>query len=478
MQIAEYVKRIKKYTREQVAYMAVRPPQYADIKLPVPITAKTVKERRKNVLARMQKFHVDVLFIYADREHGANFSYLTGFEPRFEEAVLVLHIDGTAYLMLGNEMLSMEQFCRIPARAIHVPHFSLPNQPMLQEKKMEEYLEKAGIKKGMQVGVVGWKLFTCIFTENEQIYDVPHFLIDALERKVTSQGSLRNLTKLFIDPCNGVRVTVNANELAYYEFGAAVASDCVMTCLEQIEVGKTELTLAEPLAAYGQPVNVQTICATGERFTDGVIAPRNKPTVRGDRFSVTMGLRGGLTSRAAYVANGTDDLPVSERGYFEYGAKPYFAALATWYATIGLDITAGELYDAIESVLPKEQYGWMLNPGHLTSSEEWLSSPFFAGSDIRLTSGMMLQADIIPRASAFGRAGAEDGIALADKELRDQLKEQYPQVWDRICRRRTYMQEVLGISLKEEVLPLSDLAGYYRPFLLNKQFAFKMEEKV
>ena len=56
---------------------------------------------------------LDFLFIYADREHGGNFGYLTGFEPRFEEAVLVLHGNGQAYFLLGNENLKMAQYARI-----------------------------------------------------------------------------------------------------------------------------------------------------------------------------------------------------------------------------------------------------------------------------------------------------------------------------------------------------------------------------
>ena len=466
-----------KDTGKQVTYAQVEAPQYKAAKLPVDLTADTMKERITKVLVKMQEYQIDALFIYADREHGANFAYLTGFEPRFEEAVLVLHADGVGYLMLGNEMLAMERFCRISAKAVHVPHFSLPNQPMGQEKRIIEYLEEAGIEKGMSVGVVGWKMFTSRLVDNEQLYDVPYFLVDALWQVVGMNGSVRSLGKLFLDPKDGVRTTVNANELAHYEFGAALASDCVMECMNQIEIGKTELELSEPLSAYGQPVSVQTICATGERFTDAVVAPRNKRTALGDRFSVTMGLKGGLTSRAAYVAASEADLPKKEQDYLEKSAKPYFAALAVWYSTIGLDITAGELYDVVERVLPKQQYGWTLNPGHLTSSEEWLSSPVYSGSQIRLKSGMMFQADIIPQILGYGRAGAEDGVALADAELRKQIREQYPEVWRRICQRRSYMQEVLGICLKEEVLPLSDLAGYYRPFLLNKEYALKMEEK-
>ena len=48
----------------------------------------------------------------------------------------------------------------------------------------------------------------------------------------------------------------------------------MMRMLDQIEEGKTEIELASFLASGGQPVNVQTICATGDRFTNAVIAPR------------------------------------------------------------------------------------------------------------------------------------------------------------------------------------------------------------
>ena len=35
----------------------------------------------------------DRLVVYADREHSANLSFLTGFDPRFEEALLVVGTD-------------------------------------------------------------------------------------------------------------------------------------------------------------------------------------------------------------------------------------------------------------------------------------------------------------------------------------------------------------------------------------------------
>ena len=138
--------------------------------------------------------------------------------------------------------------------------------------------------------------------------------------------------------------------------------------------------------------------------------------------------------------------------------------------------TCGAVYDVVEAVLPKETYRWTLNSGHLTGQEEWTVSPFAKDSAITLKSGMLLQADIIPSVPGYAGASAEDGLALADAALRQKLQRDYPALWRRFERRRSYIQEVLGIRLRDEVLPLGDLLGYYRPFFLCKDHACAIEE--
>ena len=132
------------------------------------------------------------------------------------------------------------------------------------------------------------------------------------------------------------------------------------------------------------------------------------------------------------------------------------------------------MYELVEQVLPKAEFSWTLNPGHLTADEEWMSSPIYSGSDITLKSGMMLQRDIIPGKAGYGGAGAEDGIVLADETLRKKIQSDYPETWKRFERRRRFMKEELGITLEPEVLPMSDIAGYMRPYLLNRGCAFKI----
>lgn len=459
---------------QNVHYTKVAEPAVEAATVPVDLTDETMAAHRDKVLQLMREDGIDVLVVYGDREHGANFGYLTGFEPRFEEAVLVLHQDGSAYLMLGNEALRMASYSRLPVVAIHAPHFSLPNQPMDNEQPFVELLASAGIGPGASVGIVGWKCFTSKIADNTQTFDVPHFIVEAVRERIGASGNMRNACDLFIDPDRGARATVNANELAHYEFGASLASACVQRALNRIAPGVTEMEIASVLSAYGQPGNVQTICATGERFTNAVVAPRFKPVTIGDRFALTMGLRGGLSSRTGYAVAHTEELPDEARDYMERVAIPYYAAAATWYSTIRIGLFAGALYDAIESVIPKAEFGWKLNPGHLTASEEWMSSPCYPGSEIAIRSGMMFQMDIIVGVPGYGGANAEDGVAIADEALRAQLARDYPQVWARIEARRHYMQETLGIVLHPEVLPMSNLCGYYRPYLLDYERAFKL----
>src|SRR6185295_9437338 len=53
--------------------------------------------------ARMEERKLTHTIVYADREHFANLAYLTGFDPRFEEALLLLMPEGSPTLLVGNE---------------------------------------------------------------------------------------------------------------------------------------------------------------------------------------------------------------------------------------------------------------------------------------------------------------------------------------------------------------------------------------
>ncbi|MDX6039290.1 M24 family metallopeptidase [Scandinavium lactucae] len=442
-----------------------QPPCWTDIPS-VTLTDATLAERKARLLDRMHQQGIDTLIVYADKEHGGNFEYLTGFIPRFEEALLVLHLDGEAGLVLGNENLKLAPHARLKNRVLHAPWFSLPNQPMDNPQSLPEILQTAGITGGKTLGLAGWKLFTGANDNTRQMFDIPSFIVDAI-RDAAPGAELRNATGVFISPASGARVINNANELAHYEYGANLASTAILRALNAVAPGKTEKQIASLLAADGQPNNVVMIAATGERFADANLYPGDKTVQLGDKFSLTTSYKGGLSSRGAYVVESAAQLPDAVSDYLEVVAIPYFRAVVAWLENIRPGMTGGELYQLIEGVLPKVDYHWHLNPGHLVADEEWLCSPVSADSAIPLASGMLLQIDIIPSRPGYGGASIEDTVALADEVLRAQLAADYPQLWARVQARRAFIEHEVGIRLPECVLPFSNTVGYLRPWLLD-----------
>jgi len=434
----------------------------------VTLSDETLRERKANVLRRMQQQGLDALVIYADKEHGGNFEYLTGFIPRFEEALLVLHSTGEAVLVLGNENLKLAAHARLENRVVHAPWFSLPNQPMDNQQSLPALLKSAGVTAGKTLGLAGWKLFTGKGDDVSQMFDLPAFIVDAIRQAGEGSLRLRNATGIFIDPDGGARTTNNANEIAHYEYGANLASTAILTALNAIAPGKTEKEIASLLAAEGQPNNVVTIAATGDRFAFANLYPSDKAIQRGDKFSLTASYKGGLSSRAAYVVADASELAPAVSDYLDVVAKPYFQAVVTWLEHLHIGMRGGEMYDLIEQVLPKAEYHWHLNPGHLVADEEWLCSPIGPKSDALLRSGMMLQIDIIPSRAGYAGASIEDTVALADEPLRQKLASEYPALWERVVARRAYIAEHIGIQLPEEVLPMSNTVGYLRPWLLDQ----------
>lgn len=437
--------------------------------IPVMLSDETMQNRKARLLEKMQRDGFDAVVVYADLEHGSNFEYLCGFLPRFEEALLVLHADGKAFMVLGNENLNKAEKARIEAVPIHMPHFSLPNQPMQTEKSVAQILASCELEKAEKIGLIGWKNFTSQVEDNHLLFDLPYFLVEAL-KTLCQKAQFTNAAYLLIGE-NGVRTTNNANEFAHYEYGAALAGNCILKTMDRLEVGKTEMEMAETLAADGQRHSVVTIMATGARFEKANLYPGNKQIQCGDKISITTGFKGGLQSRAGYAVECAEQLPEKEQEYLTAVAIPYFQAVKVWLETIKIGINGNDLYEAIEAVLPKKAYGWTLNPGHLCADEEWMSSPIYPQSKEALQSGMLFQIDIIPSVNGYGGVSCESGILLADEELRKEIAREYPAVWERIVKRRAYMQEVLGIHIHEDVLPTSMATAYLRPYLLKKEMA-------
>ncbi|MDN5426471.1 MAG: aminopeptidase P family N-terminal domain-containing protein [Lactococcus lactis] len=106
---------------KEIIYEKINEPKLFNNVPPVTLTDKTLKDRKEKLLSIMAKEQYDALIIYADKEHGSNFEYFTGFIPRFEEGLIIIDKNDKATLVLGNENLKMSKHSRIEANLIHYP---------------------------------------------------------------------------------------------------------------------------------------------------------------------------------------------------------------------------------------------------------------------------------------------------------------------------------------------------------------------
>lgn len=439
------------------------------------LTDKTYEERYKKVLQLMEKYNISTLVVYADKEHGSNFEYLTGFIPRFEEGLQIITIDGTSTLLLGNENFNKIKYSRIESDGILIPLFSLPNQPMNNYKPFDSYLEDLKIDTSGYIGFVDWKILTEDLERDTFYSAVPSFIVDAFRKNFTSE-KLINASHLYISPDYGARVTNNANEIARYEYGASLASDALLDAYDKLEEGISEIQVGDQLNKNGQYQSVVTISAFGDRFINANLYPTENKLKYGDKVSLTVGYKGGLSSRAGYAVNTREDLDSVDPEYFDKVVVPYFKAYIYWLDNVKIGIEGGEFFDKFNKIYSQNNYGWNLNPGHLTADEEWMSSPFYKGSKSKVKSGMIFQVDFIPIQPPHQGVSAESTVAIADDDLINDIKSEYPKLWDRIEVRRSYLENNLNIKLDKSLLPLSSTLGYLRPFMLNREYALVVDK--
>jgi Creatinase/Prolidase N-terminal domain len=455
-----------------------RTARLADVELPyfgMPQTepllpASLYGDRLERLRARMEARGYDRLVVWADREHSANLAYLTGFDPRFEEAVLVVGPDSPPALLVGNECYGMAGAAPLPLRLVRFQELSLPSQPRDASLPLADILGGEGVAAGSRVGVVGWKTYA-----SREAIDAPAFLVDELRATVGTGGLVENATDLLIDAADGLRVMNEVEQLAAFEWAACQTSRGVRNVVSGVQPGMTEREAVRFLAWNGAPLSCHLMLTAGPRARFGLLSPGDRPIERGDPLTTAFGIWGALNCRAGFVAEDESDLPDEASDYVERLVAPYFEAVAEWYGALHVGQVGSALQAIVDRRLGDPFFGIFLNPGHQLHLDEWVNSPVFAGSTIELRSGMALQCDIIPATgTAYFTTNIEDGLALADESLRAELSSRYPESWERIQARRTFMTEMLGIALHPDVLPFSNLAGHLPPFWLRPDRAMTL----
>lgn len=424
--------------------------------------------RFDRLLAAREAAGLDALVIYADREHSANLAWLTGFDPRFEEALMIIVPGRTPTILAGPENLGRAAAAAIGVETRLYPPFGLLGQDRRHTAPLADLLADAGLRYGQRVGALGWKYFGPQEAGEPQVWlEIPAFIVDRLRIVTGEAGAVVNANRLLMHSVKGLRAVNEIDQLAQFEFSAVAASEAIKRLIANVRPGMREFALVETMRLNGLPHACHTMLSTGSRLV-GLDSPSSRIIDKGDPLTTAVGYWGALSSRVGWVAAGPEDLPEAARDYVERLAAPYFECAAEWYETIGIGVAGGTIDALVRKRLDTEFFRLALNPGHLIHIDEWMNTPVYPGSSEAFMSGQAVQIDIIPAVGApYHSANIEDGIALLDEPGRAEMAERYPGLAERIAARRTFMAEVLGIRLKPEVLPLSNLAGALAPFLLS-----------
>ena len=448
-------------------------PQFEEATRPEPAPSSEYLRRIEAALSAMEARRLTHLVVYGDREHFANMAHLTNFDPRYEEALLVISRKRSPLVIVGNEC---ENY--LPVSPLYVDgslrkelfqSFSLVDMPRGNSRLLHDILAGEGIGLGARVGCVGWKYFGAAeHPSGSYAIDLPSFIVDTL-RDLSGRENVVNATDIFIAAQGGLRTRCSVWEIAELEYANVLASEGVRRILFALREGIADDELASHARYNAHPLGAHMTVRTGPSAASmiSLSSPTGAVVRGGNRFSCSLCYRGANVCRAGWVARSADDLPDEATDYVSAFAGVYFEVMAAWYAGLDVGASAGELAELVLRELPFERFGVFYNPGHLTHIDEWVSSPFYAGSSIRLRSGMAIQSDVIPSSKVHYSTRMEEGIVLADADLRSALAARFPACFARCVARRRFMREVLGVELSDAVLPMSNIPALVPPFMLR-----------
>ena len=320
-----------------------------------------------------------------------------------------------------------------------------------------------GMDGSAHVGVLGWKGFSEQETDDPaHMFEVPAYIIGALRE---NGCGMENANGLMMDNDSGLRTVHDVKTLVLSEIASTKASRKTRDFVCGLREGMTEIEASQLFNIDGEPCpTYPNICFYGK----GILSPDYHRTLAmGSPVAFGMGYRYAQIHRVGLYARSFGDLEEKYRDCMEELFATYFEAVAVWFEALEIGVTGGRVWDKVKEVIGSyEDFGIALNPGHLIHTEEWVNSPFVEGGTATLKSGMLIQCDFTARPGACMGLGVhmEDGVILADHETREKIRRMAPDSYERMANRQRFMREVLGIRLRDEVLPTSDICGMMHPF--------------
>lgn len=444
--------------------ITIRPITIPDFGIPHERPSIPVETYRARCKAAYERAGADWLVVYADREHFANMSFLTGFEPRFEEALLLLGPAGRKIVITGNENQGYTPISPLAElETLLCQSLSLMGQDRSSKPSLPAVLAEAGIKAGDTIALAGWKyVLASEWGLDRPTFFVPSYVVDSLAHVVGASGALSDATAVLMHPEKGMRANVDVDQIAEAEWAATRASAAVWRIVSGFRLGDSELHAAARMGYAGEPMNCHPMLATSDASAPviGLRSPTARVPGRGDGATTAVSFWGGLTARAGLITEHDDS--------FLETAKAYFAGLMAWYEAADIGVEGGAIHEATVGALARGNLQSALNPGHLTGHDEWLHSPIRPGSTEKIASGMPFQVDIIPVPMPNGWSlNCEDAVTFADAGLRAQIAARYPDIWARFEARKAYAKNALGVDVSDNILLLSNIPLSLAPFWLS-----------
>jgi len=445
--------------------------------LPV-LESEDYEERIRQLWGMPQAAEYDTIIIYGDREHFSNVHYFTDYDSRWEETLLILNRNRMPCILVGNEGIGYVKKVKLPVLVEFYQSFSLMGQPNDSSPFLRELFEKHVHWDDGKIGIIGFKDYDPAKHQLEgMITDVPHYIIETLGSVVPFHG-MKNATALMSDCNYGLKHNISAKEIVLFEAAGTKISRGILNCLNHLKPGISEIEASRYCEFDGSPANMHPNINFGET---NVALGLNSPTEQerlayGKPLGIGYGLRGSLVHKCGMYLRGAEDLPEEKKGYVEEFLKPYFSNIVSWYEMLRIGVSCGDIYEMTDRELGLSEFGCTLNPGHLTHTDEWTNSPFQKNSMVKLRPGMALQCDYtVTWQQPFMSAHIEDGLVIADEQLREQVARLAPGCWERIQARRALIRSVLNIDLGEEVLPLSDLSCVCFPYMADTSIVLACE---
>ena len=278
-------------------------PDFGQCEELIEIPAAEFERRIRATLEQMKQRGLDFLLVFADREHTANLAYLTRLDPRFEEALLLLHKNGTRKMLLGNECMGYTGICPIPMEYELFQEFSLLGQDRSRSRPLPEIFQSFGIQQGSKVGCSYYKYFS-----DELELDIPSYMANVLTKLVGEGGKVCNASAIFMDAETGLRQHNTLEELVRFEWASTRTSESIKNLVRQIKPGTREYELARNYISDGLPYSCHPMVSTGKKAALGLSSPSGNKVALKDPFTSAFGVWGALTCRAGMVAEYPEQL--------------------------------------------------------------------------------------------------------------------------------------------------------------------------